>query len=146
MNYIPMKMFLIKEQLLPEEIFTSAIGNQFGALLLPYVNAFANDNLLNPNYFPHYNLDLQNAVNVYPGELFCNTAALPHAKWHLQTGIALVDFVHLTNLLNKVVMPQGNATITSASGGEKANTNSASGLTRLPSILIIAAKLMAMST
>ncbi len=124
---------------------------------MPVVNGFVNDNLLNPDYFPHYNLDLQDGVDVYPGELDCNPAPLPHAKWHLQTGIALVDFAHLSNLLNKVVMSQGTTTVgggggetststttTGGSGGEDTTTDSASGLTSLGGTLIVAVTLMSL--
>ena len=84
------------------------------------VNALGNS-FLPEEGFPHYDPDLQEGINVYPGEEWCDPTALPHAKWHLQTGIALADFMHLADLLHLHLSPSedkegGGAT---AIGGKK---------------------------
>ena len=38
---------------------------------------------------------------MYPGEGWCNPV-IPHAKWHLETSIALTDFTFLTEELYKI--------------------------------------------
>ncbi len=68
------------------------------------VNALGNS-FLPEEGFPHYDPDLQEGINVYPGEEWCDPTALPHAKWHLQTGIALADFMHLADLLHLHLSP-----------------------------------------
>jgi hypothetical protein len=74
--------------------------NEVGAALLPIVNELATQ----LNTFEYSSVNFQLGRNFYPGEHECNKWD-PHAKWHLQTGIALVDFVFLTDemyrLLNK---------------------------------------------
>jgi len=37
-----------------------------------------------------------------PGEEWCNPL-IPHAKWHVETGIALVDFVFLSDEINRII-------------------------------------------
>ena len=74
--------------------------NEVGAALLPIVNELATQ----LNTFEYSSVNFQLGRHFYPGEHECNKWD-PHAKWHLQTGIALVDFVFLTDemyrLLNK---------------------------------------------
>ncbi len=84
----------------------SAEANAAGAALLPVVNTLLNT-LLPEEDFPHLNPALQLGRGVYPGEEWCNPAPLPHAKWHLQTGIALVDFARLADMLHVYLSPEG---------------------------------------
>ena len=37
---------------------------------------------------------LQRGIKVYPGDGGCNRR-LPHAKWHVQSGLGLLDLVYL---------------------------------------------------
>ena len=39
-------------------------------------------------------LILQRGIKVYPGDGGCNRR-LPHAKWHVQSGLGLLDLVYL---------------------------------------------------
>ena len=64
--------------------------NEAGAALLPIVNVLAKQ--LTTFQFSSPNFQL--GTKFYPGESECNKWD-PHAKWHLETGIALVDFVYL---------------------------------------------------
>ena len=76
-------------------------GNEKGWELLPILNDMVNSELLGTDSLNDYfNPDLQFGIGIYPGELWCNPGLYPHAKWHLQTGIALVD---LTNLMDEVL-------------------------------------------
>ena len=78
-----------------------------GAELIPYVNAFANR--LNDFTFYEQNFQVRQfycAMTVivemivkdghliYPGDEWCNPQQ-PHSKWHLQSGIGLLDLVYL---------------------------------------------------
>ncbi len=101
--------FSLQEQFFPDaEVLFSPLGNRVGAALLPVLNTLINDLFLPEEDFPHHNPDLQLGVGVYPGEGWCNPAPLPHAKWHLQTGIALVDFAHLADLLHVYLTPDAD--------------------------------------
>ena len=44
---------------------------------------------------------MQLGNNMYPGEEWCNPI-IPHAKWHLETSIALTDFTFLTEELYRI--------------------------------------------
>ncbi len=50
---------------------------------------------------------LKNCLQLHLGCFFsffkcrCNNDAVPHAKWHLQTGIALVDLFHLADMYHE---------------------------------------------
>ena len=50
-----------------------------------------------------FSTDFQLGIGVYPGENLCNPSSnSPHAKWHLETGIGLVDWGHLADLYFQV--------------------------------------------
>ena len=44
---------------------------------------------------------MQLGINMYPGEKWCNPV-IPHAKWHLQTSIALTDLTFLTDEMYRI--------------------------------------------
>jgi hypothetical protein len=44
----------------------------------------------------------KNFITLIPGEGWCNPL-IPHAKWHLETGIALADFVFLSDEINRII-------------------------------------------
>ena len=69
--------------------------------MLPVVNAAANE----LNSWSYNDALMQSGINMYPGEAWCNPV-IPHAKWHLQTSIALTDFTFLTDELFKVLAPK----------------------------------------
>ncbi len=78
--------------------------NALGSALIPVVNALCNWLLLLPySDFPHYDPALQRAGSgLYPGAGRCNSdPTAPHAKWHLQSAVGLVDLVHLADLLHR---------------------------------------------
>ncbi|XP_059085901.1 uncharacterized protein LOC131882685 [Tigriopus californicus] len=78
-------------------IYDPAINEQ-GADLIPVINAFANS----LNTFPIYDQDVQDGVNSYPGDEWCNDYS-PHAKWHLQAANGLMDLVFLGDDLHKLL-------------------------------------------
>jgi hypothetical protein len=43
----------------------------------------------------------QDGVNIYPGEQWCNRLS-PHAKWHAQSAVGLLDLVYLADFINGV--------------------------------------------
>ena len=61
--------------------------NELGMIFLPIVN-FAGNEL---NNWTYTDMLMQSGINMYPGEEWCNLV-MPHAKWHLETSIALTDF------------------------------------------------------
>ncbi|XP_059083578.1 uncharacterized protein LOC131880876 [Tigriopus californicus] len=71
--------------------------NEWGASFLPTFNDLANS-LHNLTYF---NPDHQHGIGIYPGETWCNPV-IPHAKWHLETSIALADFAVMANEMYKI--------------------------------------------
>ena len=50
---------------------------------------------------------MQAGVNMYPGETWCNPV-IPHAKWHVETSIALTDFVFLSDELYRILGKYNN--------------------------------------
>ena len=77
-------------ELTDNDFFFRPEVNEVGAALLPIVNVLATQ----LNTFEYSSPNFQLGTNFYPGELGCNKWD-PHSKWHLETGIALVDFVYL---------------------------------------------------
>ena len=71
-----------------DDFWLQPITNEIGALILPLVNGLANQ----LNNFTYTDSAMQNGINLYPGETWCNPVQ-PHAKWHLETSIALTDFL-----------------------------------------------------
>lgn len=92
--------FLWQEEVLTSnDIWLQPSTNEIGMYLLPLVNGIANG----MNHFHYNESTMQIGYNMYPGDSWCNYV-IPHAKWHLETGIALTDFVFLSdemyNILN----------------------------------------------
>ena len=100
-GYLIQNMNFQEDVLTDNEIFLTPFVNEIGALLLPYVNQEAT--LLNS--WNYTNPDLQTGRNRYPGEKWCNLV-IPHAKWHMQTSIALTDFTFLSDEFYKVLIPK----------------------------------------
>ena len=65
---------------------------------LPVVNQFINGF----NSWNYSDSEMQLGINMYPGEEWCNEI-IPHAKWHLQSSIALTDFSFLTDEIYRIV-------------------------------------------
>lgn len=73
--------------------------NEAGATFIRVVNAYANS----LNDFPIYDQDLQNGVNIYPGDYWCNDYS-PHAKWHLEASAGVTDLIYLAeDMYNKTM-------------------------------------------
>ena len=68
--------------------------NKLGAWLMPHFNWLMNK----LTGFEYSDSDLQNAVNVYPGDKCCRMEQ-PHAKWHEEAANGLLDFIFLANKL-----------------------------------------------
>ena len=71
---------------------------QIGTMLLPHWNDFATSFTT----FTYSSPSFQHGVNFYPGEEWCNPV-IPHAKWHVETSIALTDFVFLSDEINRII-------------------------------------------
>ena len=71
--------------------------NVIGTLLLPVVNAAANE----LNSWSYVDRLMQSGLHMYPGEDWCNPV-IPHAKWHVETSIALTDFSFLSDELYQI--------------------------------------------
>ena len=87
-----------KEQVLTQDdTFLQPSTNAMGTLLLPVVNAAANG----LNSWSYTDTLMQSGLQMYPGEDWCNPA-IPHAKWHVETAIALTDFTFLSDELYQI--------------------------------------------
>lgn len=84
--------------LVTNSTFLTPEANEKGAAFLPVLNALANAEM----DFEYYNHNLNRAVGIYPGEDWCNPL-IPHAKWHLETGIGLTDLLFLANEFYKIL-------------------------------------------
>lgn len=85
--------FLWQEYVLTgADIFLDPEVNTMGALLMPSVNALANW----LTDFPVLDDNLQNATNIYPGDVRCNNIE-PHSKWHVQSANGLMDLMLLAD-------------------------------------------------
>ena len=80
-----------------DDIWLQPVTNEIGTIVLPLLNAAANQ----LNNFTYSNMQMQSGINMYPGEEWCNLI-IPHAKWHLQTGIALTDFAFLSDEVHRI--------------------------------------------
>ena len=65
--------------------------------MMPAVNNFANG----LTDFPVLDEDLQNALNIYPGEERCNNEE-GHAKWHVESANGLMDLVLLADDIYRI--------------------------------------------
>merc|ERR1712241_110886 len=85
--------FLWQEEVLTQDDFwLQPSTNEIGTYVLPLVNGLANQ----LNNFTYSDAVMQTGINLYPGETWCNPV-IPHAKWHVETSIALTDFVFLSD-------------------------------------------------
>jgi len=90
--------FLWQEQFLVNDpIWLQPSTNEVGAAFLPVINQAMNGY----NSWNYSDTEMQLGINMYPGEAWCNPL-IPHAKWHLQTGIALTDFTFLSDELYRI--------------------------------------------
>ena len=87
--------------MITHDIIIDPIVNKLGAWTLPIVNLLASK----LTTFKYSDIKFQMGKNFYPGEKWCNSWD-PHAKWHVESGIALVDFIFFADemyrLLNSV--------------------------------------------
>ena len=96
------RFFELKEvELTDSDFFLRPEVNEIGAALLPVVNVLSTQ----LTTFEYSSSDFQLGQNFYPGESGCNKWD-PHCKWHLQTGIALVDFVYLSDEMFRLLNNQ----------------------------------------
>ena len=86
-----------EEELTDDPIWLEPSTNEVGWAFLPVINQLAND----LNSWNYDNPEMQLGNKMYPGEGWCNPV-IPHAKWHLETSIALTDFTFLTEELYKI--------------------------------------------
>ena len=80
-----------------DPIWLQPSTNEVGAAFLPVINQAMNSY----NSWNYSDAEMQLGINMYPGEGWCNPL-IPHAKWHLQTGIALTDFTFLSDELYRI--------------------------------------------
>ena len=112
-DYIYFQGGFIKVDLLTELIESespvSTIFNEFGHNLISLINRYASA----ITTFRPIDKKFQDARNFYPGqilkELECNRR-YPHPKWHVQSGIALVDFVFVADEIHHLIKKYENET------------------------------------
>ena len=86
--------------MLTQDIFFDPTTNEVGAALLPVFNELMS--LLET--FQYSSSDFETGLDFYPGMEHC--AWDPHAKWHLQTAIALTDFIFLADQIHGIFVNQ----------------------------------------
>ena len=78
---------------------------------IEYFRENQNFEILNTSKFARFydrsDAVMQAGVNMYPGETWCNPV-IPHAKWHVETSIALTDFVFLSDELYRILGKYNN--------------------------------------
>jgi len=83
--------FLWQETVLvSNDFFLDPVVNSVGYSLLPQINEEINSVM----DYRHFDPNFQQGRGMYPGGEWCNPV-IPHAKWHLQSGIGLVDLTYL---------------------------------------------------
>jgi len=90
--------FVWQEQVITNEIVFKPQVNQIGALLQPMLNNFVTENI---ETFKYSNPDFGSGKNFFAGQTRCNKWD-PHSKWHLQTAIALTDFIFLADEMHQL--------------------------------------------
>lgn len=94
-----MYAFLWQErELTKSKFFLDPLVNFLGWELLPRINHIANQFVT----FEHFDKQFQNGVKVYPGESWCNPV-IPHAKWHLESGLGLLDLTYLADEIARLL-------------------------------------------
>ena len=90
--------FLWQEQVLTQDdTFLQPTTNALGTIFLPVINAAGN----RLNDYSYSDELMQSGLHMYPGENWCNPV-IPHAKWHVETSIALTDFTFLSDDLYRI--------------------------------------------
>jgi len=90
--------FLWQEEVLTDNpLFKNETVNEIGWQLLPLFNKKMND----LNSFEYYEKNFQRGVDIYPGDADCNPHG-PHAKWHLESGLGLLDLTYLGDKMVKI--------------------------------------------
>ena len=84
-------------------IFLDPHINEIGWEYLPTLNSIV-DSL---NSYEYFDLDYQNGSRTYPGEEDCNPV-MPHAKWHLESGIGLLDLVYVSHEMFQLLSDPSN--------------------------------------
>ena len=85
-------------ELTDNDFFLDPKVNEIGAALLPIVNVLATQ----LTTFEYSSNHFVTGADFYPGQDGCS-AWDPHSKWHLETGVALVDFVFLSDELYRLL-------------------------------------------
>ena len=94
-----MYAFLWQENILTDNpLFTNEIVLRKGYNFLPKFNAIMN--LLTT--FEQFEQNFHYSYNIYPGEAWCNPSS-PHAMWHTESAVGLLDFTYLGDELYRIV-------------------------------------------
>ena len=75
--------------------FLSPAGYDF----IPLLNQLANS----LTSFNHTNIDFQSAINFHPGQIACGKETHTHSKWHIQSGIALLDLALIADEFYRIM-------------------------------------------
>ena len=94
--------------------------NKLGASILPLYNDLAKQ-LTGYEYFSS---NFHHGKAMYPGEEWCNRD-IPHAKWHVETAVALFDLAVLADEVQVIFKEQAGGH--NENGGD--GTNGSNGLT-----------------
>jgi len=90
--------FVWQEQVITNDFVFKPQVNQIGAYLQPLLNNFVTDNI---ETFKYSDPEFGSGKNFFAGQTTCNKWD-PHSKWHLQTAIALTDFIFLADEMHQL--------------------------------------------
>ena len=99
--------FILQEQVLTPDTAPFVINpkvDELGSFLLPLLNNFVSTDI---ETFKYSDPDFVKGNNFYPGLENCKWD--PHAKWHLQTSIALTDFIFLSDQMHQLFVKHQSA-------------------------------------
>jgi len=90
--------FVWQEQVITDDIVFKPQVNLIGAYLQPMLNNFVTENI---ETFKYSDPEFGSGKNFFAGQATCNKWD-PHSKWHLQTAIALTDFIFLADEMHQL--------------------------------------------
>ena len=84
-------------------IFLNETINEKGWMFLPILNSMVDGF----NSYDYFEEDFQSGIRSYPGDDWCNPV-MPHAKWHLESGIGLLDLVYVGHEIYQLLSDPSN--------------------------------------
>ena len=97
-------LFLSQEKITTNGVFINQTTNTIGSAILPIINKMTS--LLQT--FQYSDSSFETGTGFSPGMEHCSWD--PHAKWHLQSSIALTDFIFLADQIHGILSRKNTST------------------------------------